>query len=340
MSVIRAKQRASLIHHRTLSSTVNEVTALELKFEGHPELFAPHRKLIGQGTLMKVCRFKDVKYMFFLFNDMLVYASYTTANKFRLHQKIPIDTHFIVEDLIDVGSKKNRIKIHNSKKPLIIYTKSEEEKKAWLEDLIETLQTMAAANFSLDLLGEHKLVKGPTWHPAEDRRLCQFCFGPFDEKLQGEDKVHCRACGDVFCKRCTEKKVGLRTFGYRAPQPVCPRCYQRYRPPPPPSSSPSGDNHVNSNNSSTSYAPDNERRPSFSMPPIVDGDETIIASHSREPSQPLQHIAVQEQPEYEVEDEEVADASQLHNVTSDDNVANEPPDMTYQHQPEEEQQQQ
>ena len=41
---------------------------------------------------------------------------------------------------------------------------------------------------------------------------------------------HCRACGQLFCRECTNNRVELPSFGYRASQRVCDQCFKTHRP--------------------------------------------------------------------------------------------------------------
>ena len=48
-------------------------------------------------------------------------------------------------------------------------------------------------------------VAPPEWERDADISICNLCRDPFSFSLR---KHHCRACGRIFCKRCTDK-VGM-----------------------------------------------------------------------------------------------------------------------------------
>eukprot|EP01084_Bolivina_argentea_P139540 245470_1 len=51
------------------------VKKIERKFNQNVKILEPHRQFLREGKLWKVCRNKDRLYQFFLFNDILIYAS-------------------------------------------------------------------------------------------------------------------------------------------------------------------------------------------------------------------------------------------------------------------------
>lgn len=66
-------------------------------FSGDITFVEPSRRFIHQGQLTKVCRASDRRYTFFLFSDLLVYAS--KGYRYKLHMKIPIGHLFHFDDL-------------------------------------------------------------------------------------------------------------------------------------------------------------------------------------------------------------------------------------------------
>ena len=54
--------------------TRSKITSIQDKFSTKLTLITPSRVFVKQGPLMKVCRSRDYKYEFFLFNDLLLYA--------------------------------------------------------------------------------------------------------------------------------------------------------------------------------------------------------------------------------------------------------------------------
>jgi Rab GTPase-binding effector protein 1 len=58
------------------------------------------------------------------------------------------------------------------------------------------------------------------WQPEEDHPDCQRCHSQFSVTWR---KHHCRHCGKVLCKDCTNKTV--YTGPHNRPSRVCDVCY-------------------------------------------------------------------------------------------------------------------
>jgi len=89
-----------------MHASENRQTILRIQGEfTHAVSFvSPSRRFIKQGALTKKCRSSDKVYEFFLFNDLLVYASkgiitQVTGPRFKVHQEIPIDAAFSITDV-------------------------------------------------------------------------------------------------------------------------------------------------------------------------------------------------------------------------------------------------
>eukprot|EP00954_Amorphochlora_amoebiformis_P026298 1378439-Amorphochlora_amoeboformis.AAC.1 len=61
------------------------------EFVGSENLLEPHRKFIRKGELIRQTRNKPKPFKFYLFNDLLIYAS-PRGWKYRVHFKAPIDS--------------------------------------------------------------------------------------------------------------------------------------------------------------------------------------------------------------------------------------------------------
>ena len=83
--------------------------------------------LLREGPLVKRCRSKDVRYTFFLFNDMLLYAS-TRFGKYNVHRRLPLAKLRVVDvaeavkprlqrqrhraDLVEAGGRSEDQRLH------------------------------------------------------------------------------------------------------------------------------------------------------------------------------------------------------------------------------------
>lgn len=75
----------------------NTILRIQGEFSGGTSFVSPSRRFIKQGVMVKKCRSSDKTYEFFLFNDLLAYASksgiISSGGKYKLHQEIPIVSH-------------------------------------------------------------------------------------------------------------------------------------------------------------------------------------------------------------------------------------------------------
>ncbi|ETO19949.1 hypothetical protein RFI_17270, partial [Reticulomyxa filosa] len=86
-----------------------EVKEIERKFTQNVKLLAPARQFVRRGKLWKVCRKQDRVYHFFLFSDLLLYAS-QYGTKLNLHNQLEINQAFHTKWLSDENDKYGPIK--------------------------------------------------------------------------------------------------------------------------------------------------------------------------------------------------------------------------------------
>ncbi|KAJ6217733.1 hypothetical protein RDWZM_008890 [Blomia tropicalis] len=67
----------------------------------------------------------------------------------------------------------------------------------------------------------HNLLLPPTWIPDELVSTCSLCGQVFNLIRR---RHHCRRCGNIFCRQCSNHFVSLKCFGYAKPVRVCERC--------------------------------------------------------------------------------------------------------------------
>eukprot|EP01006_Ploeotia_vitrea_P028618 TRINITY_DN61289_c0_g1_i2.p1 TRINITY_DN61289_c0_g1~~TRINITY_DN61289_c0_g1_i2.p1 ORF type:complete len:395 (-),score=184.56 TRINITY_DN61289_c0_g1_i2:24-1208(-) len=229
--------------------SIDKILDLERKFEPGTVLRAPGRRIVSQVQMVKKCRTKNEMRYFFLFNDMLAYATYNHASgRFVCHQQIPVDYKFGVEELLDVPTEPRfRFKVISSVKSFIVYAKNEAEKKGFIQDLRRVAASApkqpppkfrrpaaaAAGGGAKKNVGalkkpfDGKRKGGPMWVADAQRSKCVQCRKDFGVLRR---KHHCRACGEVFCGECCSEKVPLPQFGYSSPEIVCVRCAPKHRP--------------------------------------------------------------------------------------------------------------
>lgn len=70
---------------------------------------------------------------------------------------------------------------------------------------------------------ENLMGKMPKWVQDETVEECFVCHTRFWMLLR---KHHCRKCGNVICKNCSEKKIFIPAYGYtKSPVRVCDSCF-------------------------------------------------------------------------------------------------------------------
>ena len=70
---------------------------IEAMFKAGHEFVKPGRTFLRQGVFHKVGRRNDVEYTFFLFNDLLVYAS-GSKGSYNAHNQLDIDFNFHIRE--------------------------------------------------------------------------------------------------------------------------------------------------------------------------------------------------------------------------------------------------
>lgn len=89
----------------------------------------------------------------------------------------------------------------------------------------DTVNIMKAEGYKFPALKESDAMfsadTAPQWADGERCHRCRVQFGLM------ERKHHCRACGQVFCSRCTSKSSTLPKFGIEKEVRVCEACYEK-----------------------------------------------------------------------------------------------------------------
>ena len=70
-----------------------------------------------------------------------------------------------------------------------------------------------------DTTGMFKSEKAPTWSDGDECSKCKTEFGLVQRKH------HCRACGNIFCNKCSSKQAIIPKYGIEKEVRVCDTCY-------------------------------------------------------------------------------------------------------------------
>ena len=209
-----------------------KIAAIQDKITGGIQLITPSRVFVKQGPLTKVCRSRDYKYEFFLFNDLLLYAdNHLSKTKYKLHRQFSLDSNdFVAKALEDEeGKPAHRIQITNPQKSFIVYATSASEKEEWLTAINKVLEdTLSKRTMRRVLSQDGKIEKAPVWVKDSSSKNCQICDVKYDVRISPFGmclltcyllgrfplggrfaKHHCRKCGRLVCGKCSQHRLVL-----------------------------------------------------------------------------------------------------------------------------------
>eukprot|EP01105_Mastigella_eilhardi_P002739 TRINITY_DN1350_c3_g1_i1.p1 TRINITY_DN1350_c3_g1~~TRINITY_DN1350_c3_g1_i1.p1 ORF type:complete len:717 (+),score=185.48 TRINITY_DN1350_c3_g1_i1:47-2197(+) len=198
---------------------------------GIQQLVVAHRTFVREGTLWKVCRKSNKKRFVVLFNDLLIYGSMLQPAGFRYHRTINLDTMQVM-DQPDSEHLKNAFSIGSAQKSFIIYAETQQEKVDWLLDLVQCVNQVHSRrkSFAVYTLPQGNFLEeagyqAPLWQTDHQVVACNLCGNEFSLLNR---RHHCRACGLVVCKICSQQKMSVPSFA--DPQRVCDACFAKSRP--------------------------------------------------------------------------------------------------------------
>eukprot|EP01084_Bolivina_argentea_P084050 152115_1 len=197
------------------------VKKIERKFDGAIRILEPHRQFVSEGKLWKVCRNKDRLYHFFLFNDILIYAS-SYGRGYKFHNQLPINAAFkclVLEDASAYGSEKNgRIfSIVSEKKSFVVYADTRSEAQRWVDNIRQCVEEQSKKTHS----GHYKTDShsAGVWMPDSHSKSCNICGDKFTFVNR---RHHCRRCGALVCSKCSKYKL---PNAESVMQRACRKCY-------------------------------------------------------------------------------------------------------------------
>lgn len=189
---------------------------IQEEFLPKEDLITPSRVFIRKGEMTKVCRRSMRVFVFYLFNDLLIYAE-GIRWKYKIHRRLPIDKSFKIEDAPDTDTYKNTFKIVSREKSFFVYFETEREKQSWMKDI----QTAVDERKKLIQNQEESMdvMIAPVWQPDREAKDCPGC-----ERIFGwlRRKHHCRRCGQIYCSKCTTGRYKL--IRDKDPLRVCIKC--------------------------------------------------------------------------------------------------------------------
>ncbi|KAJ3439779.1 faciogenital dysplasia protein [Anaeramoeba flamelloides] len=199
-----------------------EIIKLQKKFNSSKlkDLITPSRLYIAKGPLMKISRKKSLERHFFLFSDLLIYAT-VSGTGYKLHNKFDL-SNVRVEDVPDGDEIKNAFAIISEKKSFTVYAKTNEEKQKWLLGLTKVIEKNLEKSSTLNVKQKQIKQRAPIWIPDSMVIACIRCNKKFSTVRR---RHHCRNCGKCVCGKCSSHKLLLSHISSKKVR-VCNHCYK------------------------------------------------------------------------------------------------------------------
>ncbi|XP_058873118.1 FYVE, RhoGEF and PH domain-containing protein 1 isoform X2 [Acipenser ruthenus] len=207
---------------------------------GEEDIVNPTNELIKEGHILKLSAKNGTtqdRYLI-LFNDRLLYCVpklRLIGQKFSVRARIDVDGMELKEtSSLNIS---RTFLVSGKQRSLELQSRTEEEKKDWVEAIQatiqkheQTLETFKLLNTSLREedytppnspntdLGR----RAPTPIREKEVTLCMTCQESFNSITKR--RHHCKACGHVVCGRCSEFRARL-LYDNNRPNRVCVDCY-------------------------------------------------------------------------------------------------------------------
>ena len=129
---LKGSLRVDLRNKSEMSTVVAELA------QGEFLLNDPARAFLQSGNLVKRSNKtgRSVEYRFFLFSDLLLYASKQDNGKFKIHEELPL--HFMkIVDWFPVNQKGRHLmfQVHHPRKTFVVVCSTPESRRSWVEDI-------------------------------------------------------------------------------------------------------------------------------------------------------------------------------------------------------------
>eukprot|EP01083_Nonionella_stella_P167908 565463_1 len=212
------------------------VRDIEIEFESayssvDTRLVTPSRRFVKKGTLHRITRKGDErKLTFYLFNDLLCYASDVTMSMSmtkRLQMRMAIDDIFHVRESVQHNKYKGKgFQIYSAVKSIIVYAQTMNEKREWLAAITSCMQSVQ--NGIKYQGGTRYELSSALWIPDDWSDTCMVtkCTKRFNSITTR--RHHCRWCGKLICRECGKYKLRHKIHCNSMISPVCLDCYDMH----------------------------------------------------------------------------------------------------------------
>ncbi|XP_064604770.1 FYVE, RhoGEF and PH domain-containing protein 5-like [Liolophura sinensis] len=208
---------------------IQKLLSIQHSLIGKFEVIKPGRVLLKQGELLKLSRKEMQPRMFFLFSDVLLYAT-PMAGGYKLNNVLSLTSMKVGDE--NQEDYKNEFSIISIQRSFTLATRTAEEKEEWLSALRNAIKEHSHKRSTFQF-GHHSSQpdlnrdftlgsKAPVWIPDSRVTMCMMCTVEFTVTWR---RHHCRACGKVVCGSCSDNKAPLQYLEYKASR-VCDECYE------------------------------------------------------------------------------------------------------------------
>ncbi|XP_026166656.1 FYVE, RhoGEF and PH domain-containing protein 6-like [Mastacembelus armatus] len=205
---------------------------VQCSLNGHHEIVQPGRIFLKEGVLMKLSRKVMQPRMFFLFNDVLLYATPVQSGQYKLNNMLSLAGMKVSKPSQE--AYQNELNIESVERSFILYASSDTERDEWLEAISTAIRDYTKKKISFisgkppeavgvraDDDGAPLGSKAPIWIPDPRTTMCMICTCEFTLTWR---RHHCRACGKVVCQACSSNKYCLEYLKMQLAR-VCDQCF-------------------------------------------------------------------------------------------------------------------
>lgn len=194
-------------------------------------LVSSERKLLKEGMLLKACRAKNKPFMFWLFNNCLLYATPMgtlggSKHQYQFNRIMMLSDCFVRESREDPRS----FELLSAEKSFALWCETVGEAKEWASALRNAIQDAREAK-GLKPEDVHDMVAAPLWVQESEATACNVCQEAFGWAIVGgRQKHHCRSCGHVVCGSCSGYQLLLPNIHRTRKQRACVVCFKGGKP--------------------------------------------------------------------------------------------------------------
>lgn len=122
--------RVDVRNHAEMKSIVDELK------DGEFLMHDPARSFLQSETLIKrsARTGRDNEYRFYLFSDILLYASLEVDGRYKIHQELPLH-HMKIVDWFPNAKRSNVFAVHHPRKSFQVVCPSAEARRSWVNDI-------------------------------------------------------------------------------------------------------------------------------------------------------------------------------------------------------------